>query len=341
MSGSSPVTLRVTSMIYKFNRKGENFGVYNEQGELKYTVKLTTEYSFYAEIFDELAVSQLADIKVTEKGYLISAFDSPVGLLRKTENGYASENGDITLVDKGERGFLAEVLGDNARIVTSGNSVAIQTENEAGAMLVVALGLMLLAEKKEVEEQIVPIAKETQKPTRKIDINFKSGLDKFFTFVGKIVSSGGKIILEKRRVNGKLAVAFFGGIALAVVMFITGIIGASVNTNKAKKYQQTNAMVYVLNKEAVARFQVGGYYYKIETSPKYKTGYQMPVYYTLDKKGRVDSCTFKKPSAAPYIVLSAIGAASALTLAFLVFFGIPKLPKNAFKEQEVYSETEE
>ena len=72
-------------MIYKFNRKGENFGVYNEQGELKYTVKLTTEYSFYAEIFDELAVSQLADIKVTEKGYLISAFDSPVGLLRITE----------------------------------------------------------------------------------------------------------------------------------------------------------------------------------------------------------------------------------------------------------------
>lgn len=325
-------------MIYKFNRKGENFGVYNEQGELKYTVKLTTEYSFYAEIFDELAVSQLADIKVTEKGYLISAFDSPVGLLRKTENGYASENGDITLVDKGERGFLAEVLGDNARIVTSGNSVAIQTENETGAMLVVALGLVILADKNEQEEKIEPIKPAPQKKA-KIDvgklkeIDFKGFFDKAFTAIGKVVSSGGTIIFEKRRVHGKMAVAFFGGIALSVVLFITGIIGTAVTNHKAENYKTTTATVYVFGEESVARFQVGGYYYKIDVKGKYSTGHSMPVYYTLDNKGRANKCTFKKPTSAPYIVLTALSAAAAITLSFLAFFGIPKLPQNAFKKE--------
>ena len=112
-------------MIYKFNCNSDNFGVYNEQGELKYTVKLTTEYSFYGEIFDELSVSQLADIRITEKGYAISAFDSPIGLLKKTESGYASDSGDINLTDKGERGYFAKVLGDTARIAVRGDSVAM------------------------------------------------------------------------------------------------------------------------------------------------------------------------------------------------------------------------
>lgn len=318
-------------MIYKFNRKGNNFGVYDEQSKLKYTVKIKDDY---AEIFDELAVSQLADLKKKENGYLISAFDSPVGLLRKTDEGYASESGNITLIDAGERGYYAEVLGDNARIVTSGNSVAIQTENEMGAMLVVALGLMLLAESKVEDEVIQPIVQKPKKEKVKLNLNidFKAGLNNFFVSVGGVVSTLSKVVCGRRRVSGKLAMAFIGGIALSVIIFITGVIGTVATTNY--EYSESIATVYVFGKEAVARFKVGSYYYKMDIRPKYKTDYQVPVYYTINKNGRVDSCTFKKPTAAPYIALMVFGAATSLTVTFLMFFGIPKLPQNAFKKKE-------
>lgn len=325
-------------MIYKFNRKGNNFGVYDEQSELKYTVKLDVDY---AEIFDELAVSQLADLKKENNGYLISAFDSPVALLRKNDEGYASDSGNITLVDKGERGYFAEVLGDEARIVTSGNSVAIQTENETGAMLVVALGLMLLAENNVEDEVIEPIVQKPKKEKAKLNLNidFKSVLNNFVIGVGKFVTNTASTLLEKRKTAGKISVAFIVGLALAVVMLVTGVIG-TVATANSDKYSESIATVYAFGKEAVARFKVGGYYYKIDINSKHKTGYQMPVYYTLDKNNRVDSCTFKKPSAAPYIILMAFGAASAVTLGFLMLYGTPEFLQNMLKPK-AGQETEE
>ena len=192
---------------------------------------------------------------------------------------------------------------------------------------------MLLAEKKEPQEEVLPINPAPQKKAKvtRSSIDYKALLDSFFAGVGNLASGGVKAILARQRVHGKMAVMFFGGIALSVVLFLTGIIGTAINNNKAKNYQQTTAMVYVLGKEAVARFKVGGYYYKIDINSKHKTGYQMPVYYTLDKNDRVDSCTFKKPSAAPYIILMAFGAASAVALGFLMLYGTPKFLQNMLK----------
>ena len=310
-------------MILKFNRKGEIFPVYNEQGELKYNVKLTTEYSFYAEIFDDLFVSQLADIKLTEKGYLISAFDSPVGLIKKGEKGYFSDNGEIILKDLAERGHSVEVLGDKARIVTSGGSVAMQSENESSAIVLIALGLMLLAEQ---EKQRMNTFVDEPKPqnNQKSNISIKQLFDTFFVEAGKIALSGGKALWEKRKLHGRTATAFLCAILLSVLLFVGGVVGATINTNKAAKYKKTVATVYVLDKKAVARFSVQGYYYKIDVNPKYKTGYNTDVYYTLNKKGEVDKCTFNKPNATPFIIVSAISVATAVTLSFLLFLGLPK-----------------
>ncbi len=312
-------------MILKFNRKGTSFGVYSETGELKFNIKLELEYSFYAEIFDELFVSQLAEIKLTEKGYLISAFDSPVGLMRKSDFGYSSEDGGITLKDLGERGYLVELRDDTARIVTSGSSVAMQTENEANAILLIALGLMLISEQ-EKHKKAEDSFEEKPQVKKKINIQFAKMLDAFFEAVGKITLSGGKSLWQKRRVHGKAATALVCAIILSAVLFLGGILGATINTNRANKYQKTVATVYVLGSKAVARFSVRGYYYKIDVKAKHKTGYNETVYYTLDKNGEVDKCTFKKPNAVPFIVLSAISIATAVTLVFLLFLGLPKLP---------------
>lgn len=324
-------------MILKFNRKGERFPVYNEQGELKYNVKITTEYSFYAEIFDDLFVSQLADIKLTEKGYLISAFDSPVGLMQKGENGYNSDNGEIILKDLAERGYSVEVLGDKARIVTSGSSVAMQSENESSAILLIGLGLMLLAEQE--KQRINSFIDESESQNKqKSNISLKQLFDAFFVEVGKIALSGGKALWEKRKLHGKTATAFLCAIILSAVLFVGGIVGASVNTNKAAKYKKTVATVYVLNKKAVARFSVQGYYYKVDVKPKYKTGYTTDVYYTLNKNGEVDKCTFNKPNATPFIIVSAISVATAVTLSLLLFLGLPKLPKKTADEEYTVDE---
>ena len=95
------------------------------------------------------------------------------------------------------------------------------------------------------------------------------------------------------------------------MLFFSGIISCAVSTSKAEKYSKTNATVYVLSKKSIARFSVGGYYYKIDAKTKHKTGQSVPIYYTLDDKGRVNKCTFNKPSTTGGKSLTALGAASA------------------------------
>lgn len=317
-------------MILKFKASGESFDVRDEGGLSRYTVKLSLNDGFFAEVYDELFVSQLADIKLTDSGYTITAFDTEIGTLTKKDNGYCSISGDITLTDLGERGYAAEVLGEKARLAIRNNVVVMQTEQESQAILLIALGLMLLSESKVLSSKRKE--KKTNKKPQSSDAN--QYIKNVIAKASVITKAGITAIKNRKPAKGKTAKHCILGLVLSAILLVVGIGGIIVNSSIFSRMTVTRGVIYKAdNSDAVARFQVKNHIYRFDASDNYDHGEIVIVRYKKDQKGNITSCTLSKPSTPLFVVFTVIGALGAGAFCFLLFSGIPTLPKKESEQQ--------
>lgn len=325
-------------LTFSCRQDGQSY-VKNPDGEAQYIVKTAHSPLLTGGVYDDLGLSCLVGVEQKAEGFLVSAFDSPLGVFVKEPDGTIKmENEGWEISEAGDRYVLSHSGEKIAEIAVKGFDVALSTEYVGQAIIVIAAALVLLElnnQTKVVEKLPRPEKKEAPKKTAKvkedkeriISINIdalkkrlsKIKLDKAVEIATEYVPS------IRFKVQGKVLIAMVSAILLCLILFFSGLFLAASKNNSFQNIDYANAIVSVEKSgNATASFKVGEYAYSIKLDGKdYKNKETFVIYYTENTDGTLNECFMKKPSSGGYVVMSVISVVLAAVIFVFMFIGNP------------------
>ena len=327
-------------MVLTFNcrRDGQSY-VMNSNGEAQYIVKTSHDPKYSGGVYDDLGLNRLVGIEQTDTGFLVSAFDSPLGEFIPHADCLFKMQGEGWEITEKDGGYLLSHSGENiAQIVLRGSEVALSTEHSGQAIIVIAAALVLLeasressAPKKQNLEAQKATAKKVSAPKEKKDpiitINVdalkdrlaKVKLDKVVTFATEYIPA------IRFKVSGKVLIAMVTAIALCLVMFFTGMFLAASKNNSFQNIDYTHATARVDKfGKVTASFNIGEYAYSIDLKGyDYKNKQTFRIYYTENPDGTLKEHFMEKPSSSGYVTMSVVSIILAVVIFIFMFIGNP------------------
>ncbi len=317
----------------------------DSQRETQYIVKAYHNPRLSGGVYDDLGLSCLVGIEETDEGFLISAFDTPLGVFKPDTDCIFRMQGEGWEIAKSEEVYRLLHSGEPiAEIGINGTEITLSTENSGQAIMVIAAALVALEHsKKHSAESPTPrrtAIKSTRKPmTKESSREKKSKKDPIITVnvdalrerlakykLDKAVTVAAELILSIRfRVQGKTLATMAWAIAVCIALFITGLVGTAVKTSKIQNVESTQAVVSVKQSGATtAVFKVGNYAYSI-TLKGYdlKNNRRLPIYFTKKADGTLDKYFMKEPSNRGYVTLSVVSIILAVLIFVFMFIGNP------------------
>lgn len=329
-------------MVLRFScKKDGQFFVFNEEQEAQYIVKTLHSPLFSGGVYDDLGLNCLVDLKETQEGIEVSAFDSPLGLFRPhTHCLYRMEGEGWEIRTGSGRYLLFQREVKIAEIDISDTEVMLFTENGAQVIMVIAAALVALEygkkavgiQKSQNTEKTNSNIKPENNNEKIITINTealkkrlaKYKLDKPTACIIKFISS------IRLRVAGKVLIAMISAIALCLALFTTGMIVASSKNSISKKVDWSNATARIKKSgERVIHFKAGDYAYSVTLKDeKYKNNQKFTIYFTKNSDGTLKKYYLEKPSGDRYVTLSVIFLLLAIVILIFMFIGNPfdKMP---------------
>ena len=323
-------------MVLTFNcsRDGQSY-VKTADGEAQYIVKTSHSPNFSGGVYDDLGLSCLVGIEGTDEGFLISAFDSPLGVFKPQPDCVFRMQGEGWEITKEEDRYILSHSGEQiAQIVIRGSEVALSTEYSGQAIMVIAAALVLLessrqsspAKKKTAEtEQTKPVAKSKNDPI--ITVNFDALKQRFskikFSKAANAVSD--YIPSIRFKVSGKALVAMVSAIALCLVVFFAGLFLAASKNTAYQNVDYANATAKVdKSGKTTAVFKVGEYAYSIDLKGyDFKNNETFLIYYTEKSDGTLKEHFMKKPSSSGFVTMSVVAIILAVVIFVFMFIGNP------------------
>ncbi len=332
-------------MVLTFNCKqdGQCY-VLDSERQAQYIVKISHSPRLLGGVYDDLGLSCLVGVEETQEGFLVSAFDTPLGVFKpQTDCLYRMQGEGWEITGNGNSYTLSHSGEAVANISITGTEVTISTENSGQAIMVIASALVALeyskaetkreksqesvsaAPKKEVSKKSAQKAKKNKEPIITINTEaLKERLEKYK--LDKAVTVATDLIPAIRfRVAGKTLIAMVSAIALCLVLFITGLVATAVKTSNAQNVEWSEATVSVKKSgETIATFKVGDYAYSITLRGyDFKDKEKFLIYYTEKSDGTLNKYFMKKPSSSGYVGLSVVSIVLAVIIFVFMFIGNP------------------
>ena len=327
-------------MVLTFNcsRDGQSY-VKTADGEAQNIVKTSHNPNFSGGVYDDLGLSCLVGIEGTDEGFLISAFDSPLGVFKPQSDCTFRMQGEGWEITKGEdRYFLSHSGEQIAQIVIRGSEVALSTEYSGQVIMVIAAALVLLESTQQSSPAKKPTAEIQRKDTKKkaegkqkedpiITINIEALKNRISKLkLDKAASVAAEYIPSIRfKVSGKPLIVMVSAIALCLVVFFAGLFLASSKNAAYQNVDYANATAKVdKSGKTTAIFKVGEYAYSIELNGyDYKNNETFLIYYTEKSDGTLNEHFMKKPSSSGFVTMSVVAIILAVVIFLFMFIGNP------------------
>lgn len=294
----------------------------NSDGIVQYVAKYKSDL-FEGTIFDDLALTELISVKNTEEGFLITAFDSPVGTFSKDGARFCYQSAEHRIEQEGASFIIYYKDSECARIERAENGFRLTITGALTPLMGFALVILIIAakqkanalkmSKKRVEEAPAPEVTEKKEEARteetaeeKPKINFKFRIDI-------------KSYLKKLKNGSKAALIVM---LASIVGFIATLSITAYQDSEISKLK-TKEVYFVGKKESVVTFHNKTYSFK--TPEEHIDGAPLYVYYTEktkttksgEKEVTVDKFYSTYPDYFDFSIVTVLLIASAVISAFI------------------------
>ena len=328
-----------------------NGSVLDSDGNVQYTFKSANEPQFKLAVYDEFGVSELVTCTEENGGLKVSAFDVPIGVLKRQGNMLKTVDGTAEIVPEKRGARICLNSETSAFAALNKNKVVLDMLNSDRTVLVIALAAAAMLKAPEfingemffsagsASESIGEAAADTtklykkskkqlqllaskQNKTQKTDIRkqasgtLKSAL--------KAIKNAAAALKHRVKLKKREAIIAVTAAALGIALLVTGVaVSASVSA-ESEKLKESVALVKVKDKQAEAYFSVGIYKYSVPVSAKkYEDGATFYIYYTIDENGMLNNYYFSKGLSNAGIWIFIAGAVLLLGGTAVLFLGVP------------------